>query len=423
MLGESLVIKKSAEVAIHANEVAELGAVKPHGFGSLIKKHYFSETMQPRFDNLYLTEFPRMNTRPNLFGFRDVKEDLYFSLRYNDISKECSEFLCDYGITPWEWQEADSNRRMEMLGTVTEILGKELNLPEEWGKGIKPIATSGESYIAQASCKVRVLNNGGVDIVGIPTLSVNMERLTDDYLEVMATIYHEMIHMKQYASIDCVAPGETIDSRGLDLINDLKTNSGTPKSRASYLYSPYEAEAWAQEAYFKKMLSAVLLDSYDELMFNNKFKSLVNVHKEVKALRHISTINEGLEREIYPGTNVEYKKHTFMLNGEKVEGVFPEFESKFNTFLPENLQNASDTEQFKYCTQKLAQRIENDPCFAAQFTLRQIEQIKNGEPRISGLTWHHNEVPGKMQLVNADIHSTCRHTGGKSIWAGGADCR
>ena len=51
------------------------------------------------------------------------------------------------------------------------------------------------------------------------------------------------------------------------------------------------------------------------------------------------------------------------------------------------------------------------------------EQIKNGEPRISGLTWHHNEIPGKMQLVDATEHSTCRHTGGRSIWGGGSDCR
>lgn len=148
-----------------------------------------------------------------------------------------------------------------------------------------------------------------------------------------------------------------------------------------------------------------------------------NTVGEVKSPRHISTINEGLEGQTYPGTNVEYRRHTFTVNGEKVEGVFPRFESKFDTTLPKNLLNASDTEQFKYCTQRLAKRIETDPDFAAQFTPRQIEQIKNGEPRISGLTWHHNEVPGKMQLVNADVHNTCRHTGGRSIWGGGADCR
>lgn len=158
----------------------------------------------------------------------------------------------------------------------------------------------------------------------------------------------------------------------------------------------------------------------DPTMFGNQITHAV---KEVKPPRHITTINEDLEGQTYPGTNVAYKRRTFTANGERLEGVFPVFESKANITLPKNLLCASDTEQFKYCTQQLAKRIENDPDFAAQFTPRQLEQIKNGEPRISGLTWHHNEVPGKMQLVDADLHNTCRHTGGRSIWGGGNDCR
>lgn len=152
-------------------------------------------------------------------------------------------------------------------------------------------------------------------------------------------------------------------------------------------------------------------------------KAFENSKNEVKAPRHITTINEGLVGQNYPETNVEYKRHTFMMNGEKVEGVFPKFDSKFDIMLPRDLRNASDTEQFRYCTQKLIRQIETDPEFAKQFTTRQLEQIKNGEPRISGLTWHHNEIPGKMQLVNATEHNICRHTGGRSIWGGGSECR
>lgn len=264
MIGDSigLAVEKTAEAAIKASEVAELGAIKPNGFGSLIKERFPSEIAQPQIDGLYLSEFPQLNTGSNPFGLCIIKDNPYLSLQYNDVSKECSEYLCDYGITPWAWKEATFEQRMDMLGKATEIIGKELNLPEDWIKGIKPIATSGEDYMAQASCRVKPLPNGGVDIVGIPTLKVNLNYLTDDYLEAMSTIYHEMIHMKQYASIDCVAPGLTTDTRLLDLIKDLKTNSGTPKSRVSYLHSPYEAEAWAQESYFKKMLEAVILDRY-----------------------------------------------------------------------------------------------------------------------------------------------------------------
>lgn len=264
MIGESIgiAIEKAAETAITASEVAELGAIKPNGFGSLIKERFTSEITQQQIDGLYVSEFPQLNTQLNLFGPRIIEENPYFSLRYNDISKDCSEYLCDYGITPWAWKEATIEQKMDMLGKTTEIIGKELNLPEEWIRDIKPIAVSGEDYIAQASCRVYPLSNGGVEIVGTPSLKVNINYLTDDYLEAMATVYHEMIHMKQYASIDCVAPGLTTDTRLLDLIKDLKANTGTPKTRVSYLHSPYEAEAWAQESYFKVMLEAVIRERY-----------------------------------------------------------------------------------------------------------------------------------------------------------------
>lgn len=145
--------------------------------------------------------------------------------------------------------------------------------------------------------------------------------------------------------------------------------------------------------------------------------------KEALAPRHIPTINENLKRTAYPGTSGVYKQHTFQVNGEKVEGVFPKFPSRFETVLPKELRMQGDDAQFRYCTQQLAKRIEANPSLAVQFTPRQLKRIQDGAPRISGLTWHHNEVPGKMQLVDAKLHDTCRHTGGRSIWGGGVDHR
>ena len=154
---------------------------------------------------------------------------------------------------------------------------------------------------------------------------------------------------------------------------------------------------------------------------SNRSRGFENTTKDVNEPRHINTINEDKAGTYYGG--VLYSKHVFRVNGEKVEGVFPRFDSEFNTRLPKNLWNASDNEQFKYCTEKLKQRIENDPEFAKRFTPRQIEQIMDGAPRISGLTWHHNEIPGKMQLVDSNTHGSCRHTGGRNIWGGGSACR
>lgn len=149
-------------------------------------------------------------------------------------------------------------------------------------------------------------------------------------------------------------------------------------------------------------------------------KAFQNTSEGLKP-RHIPTINEAMAGQSVNG--VTFSRRVFTLNGERVEGVFPVFKSEFNCKLSENMYNASDNDQMKYCTKKLAERIERDPEFAKKFTPRQLEQIKNGEPRISGLTWHHSELPGKLQLVNAEEHSAARHTGGRSIWGGGSESR
>ncbi len=161
--------------------------------------------------------------------------------------------------------------------------------------------------------------------------------------------------------------------------------------------------------------------AYDQaigfLSFENDKKA------DAKEVKRIHTINEQYEGKNYPGTNVEYKRVRIQYHGEKIEGVFPQFEGKDREVLPRKLYEASDDQQFSYCTRALAKKIERDPSLAKQFTPRQLEQIKNGEPRISGLTWHHTEHPGQMQLVDSDVHSKCRHTGGRSVWGGGSECR
>jgi hypothetical protein len=155
-----------------------------------------------------------------------------------------------------------------------------------------------------------------------------------------------------------------------------------------------------------------------------KTKAFENKTVESIVPRHIETINQQYEGTVHPETDVSFKKHTFKLeNGEKVEGVFPVFSSKAEVNLPTDLRLQGDVAQFKYCTEQLAKKIETNPELAKQFTPRQLEQIKNGAPRISGLTWHHNEIPGKMQLVDANEHAKTGHTGGRTLWGGGQDSR
>lgn len=133
--------------------------------------------------------------------------------------------------------------------------------------------------------------------------------------------------------------------------------------------------------------------------------------------------NEDLKGQTHPETGVHFEEKTVKNSeGKDVIGVFPEFDSKFDAKLPDNLLQASDKDQFAECNKQLKEGIEKDPELAKKFTPEQIEQIKNGDTP-DGYTWHHNEETGKMQLVDSEIHAKTGHTGGKVIWGGGNENR
>ena len=133
----------------------------------------------------------------------------------------------------------------------------------------------------------------------------------------------------------------------------------------------------------------------------------------------LKTINQSLDGNIHPVTGVPFKKSEVIVDGQKVDGVFPVFDSKFTTTLPDDLLIASDPSQFRHCTEALAEKIADNPSLANRFTDQQLADIMNHQPRPEGLTWHHNEQTGVMELVDRDIHAQTGHTGGNSIWGGG----
>ncbi|QXE00909.1 HNH endonuclease [Terribacillus sp. DMT04] len=93
---------------------------------------------------------------------------------------------------------------------------------------------------------------------------------------------------------------------------------------------------------------------------------------------------------------------------------FPKFPSKFNTTLPTSLIKSSNSSQFRAANAALKKQIGKDSV-KKKFSMRQVNDIKNGlTPR--GMTWHHHQNTGKLQLVDTAKHKATGHTGGKSIW-------
>lgn len=137
---------------------------------------------------------------------------------------------------------------------------------------------------------------------------------------------------------------------------------------------------------------------------------------------HIKCRNENSAGEKHPETGVLFVRKVVKVGDKLYEVVVPEFESVYDAQLLEDMYEASDRDQFKECNLQLKNAVETNPELRKQFDEEQLEQIANGETP-DGYTWHHDAEVGKMQLVDTETHQKTGHTGGRSIWGGGAENR
>jgi hypothetical protein len=167
-------------------------------------------------------------------------------------------------------------------------------------------------------------------------------------------------------------------------------------------------EAFGEESPIESMLTTIENDSPESLEF------------EI-----LQTRNFELAGEKHPETGVPFeRKMVENSDGKLMEGVFPDFHEfrMYETNLPENLLKETDAKQYRFCNEKLKEYFDQGSIEKEQFSERQLEQITNGD-KPEGYIWHHNEVPGRMELVESDIHVSTAHTGGRSIWGGGEKAR
>lgn len=199
---------------------------------------------------------------------------------------------------------------------------------------------------------------------------------------------------------------EYSDSERNLLGNILPENSGLLKTEINTIESRFLTDT--EKAYYKEKLNCS--DSIVEGAKINK-----------DGVLQIKTINESKDG-IEENSDVKFERNAFEINGVKLEGVFPAFDSKLDVQLPQDMLSETDSKQFKYCNEQLKDTIEKAPDLAEKFSSVQLEQINDLETP-DGYTWHHNEELGKMQLVDTDEHQENRHTGGRAVWGGGSESR
>lgn len=147
-----------------------------------------------------------------------------------------------------------------------------------------------------------------------------------------------------------------------------------------------------------------------------------SVEAVVKHYDVITTWNQSLLGMKHPNTGVEFIRNNLDLSdGRHLTGVFPKFDSYQDIMLPDDLFKASSKDQINYLSKVLKEQASTPSgrkILEKKFDPNQIEDILNGVVP-EGLTWHHNEKEGLMQLVDTVIHVGTHHTGGMSIWGVG----
>lgn len=114
---------------------------------------------------------------------------------------------------------------------------------------------------------------------------------------------------------------------------------------------------------------------------------------------------------------VPYERKQIVINGVRIEGVFPKFDSVYTTELSPEKQKSNA--YAKECNANLKEAVDNDPELRKKFTKEQLDDIENGRTP-TGYVWHHNEEQGKMELVKKEDHDRtsggAAHTGGSVLW-------
>ncbi|MDQ0860820.1 T7SS effector LXG polymorphic toxin [Bacillus sp. V2I10] len=113
-----------------------------------------------------------------------------------------------------------------------------------------------------------------------------------------------------------------------------------------------------------------------------------------------------MKNDVHPITKVPYDKDGF-----------PIFEVKYTLYLDKKDFKKDRTPQFKILNKQLYNQVTNDPNLIKELKLDEDDLIdlKAGKTP-EKYTWHHHQKPGRMELVDSEIHSKTGHTGGQKIW-------
>ena len=309
---------------------------------------------------------------------------------FNAIYKELGE-------TSQEFRNAQPEQKARMVGKLVGTLVTEILI----GKGIGKVG----GIIAETKTGAALVEKAKA--VKLATAAKVAEAFSDEAAALAAK------RIKQ----SLARPNAYVGAAGAELMRDFAIMAGNKIGKGTISFKEFSTRMVYEfgdsvKPHLEKIYTEAM-EKFGKIVDRNEIRSLnlddIKPHPDAiidppKAVR-----NSKLAGQNHPVTDIPYNRKSY-----------PVFNSKEDVILPDNLRGhaVSDTAQFKYATKQLKGAIEKDPQMADIFTPRQLEDIRQENPYIDGLTWHHHEDGIRLQLVDRNIHAKSGHDGGRKNTGG-----
>lgn len=228
-----------------------LGEIQSNAFEPVLKEENMS---------LGHTFNPDKGNSP-FFGVTPFDNALSLERRPEKMAYDVSARLINNGFTCENWTKCDVEGKSAMLKNALEIMAQEMMVPYNFGSidlKIKDIAGNYEGITWHS-----ILVNGNrtnYALTEVPNIEIDTSLVTDEnFTKCIVTLYHEMIHVMQYAAgLEAVPYSQEVAYWRDNIINQerYKGNGYT-----SYYTSPIESYAHAQDGLFLKVFTGMLADN------------------------------------------------------------------------------------------------------------------------------------------------------------------
>lgn len=191
-------------------------------------------------------------------GYNPYDAALAFERRPEKMAFDVCSRLIEGGFNYESWIFSDIEGKKEMLKNALEIMSQELMVPYQCGE-IELKFEDLEDCNGVTDHSLVLDGAGSYRITETPTITLDIDKITNEnFIQNMGTLFHEMLHVMQYAA--ALEPVPYTDDVIYWRDNIVRRELYDGKGYTPYITSPLEAYAHAQTELFEKTYLGMLDD-------------------------------------------------------------------------------------------------------------------------------------------------------------------